>query len=173
MQNPWPNFIKCKLHSICRTVSFNFTDETTINALHCSLKISYYLEKKIAFQMLSKSLHTCSIFYSTTCKGIPFFFNTLKWVYLDLRLFCLGFLCICVIQSFIILIFTFYVPLQVKWKKKTPTEFIAAWKVISPVCVYFRNRNENCNYNIRLKPTGSSCKFKRVNAHVICEMFVS
>lgn len=118
MQNPWPNFIKCKLHSICRTVSFNFTDETTINALHCSLKISYYLEKKIAFQMLSKSLHTCSIFYSTTCKGIPFFFNTLKWVYLDLRLFCLGFLCICVIQSFIILIFTFYVPLQVKWKKK-------------------------------------------------------
>lgn len=171
MQNPWPNFIKCKLHSICRTVSFNFTDETTINALHCSLKISYYLEKRL----LSKCYRNpyIHVVFSTLQHAREYhFFNTLKWVYLDLILFCLGFLCICVIQSFIILIFTFYVPLQVKWKK-TPTEFIAAWKVISPVCVYFRNRNENCNYNIRLKPTGSSCKFKRVNAHVICEMFVS
>lgn len=126
MQNPWPNFIKCKLHSICRTVSFNFTDETTINALHCSLKISYYLEKIIAFQMLLKSLHTCSIFYSTTCKGIPFFLYiemsvsgfkiVLSWVSLYLR-------------NSVFYYFDFYVLCTVASKmkkKKTPTEFIAA-----------------------------------------------
>lgn len=113
--------------ALCRIVCSDFTDEITINVLHCPSKISYYLEKKIAFQMLSKSLHTCSIFYSTTCEGIPPFKNTLKGVYLDLRLFCLVFLCICVIQSFIFFFLNIYVLCNVAGKKKkNPMKFIAA-----------------------------------------------
>lgn len=109
--------------------------------MHCSSKISYYLEKKVSFQMLSKSLHTCSFFHSTTCKGIPLF--KIPWndrVYLDLRLFCLVFLCICVVQCFIFFNIHVLCNVVVKKKKKIPKKFIAAWKVISPVCVYFVTR---------------------------------
>lgn len=134
--------------------------------MHCSSKISYYLEKKISFQMLSKSLHTCSFFHSTTCKGIPLF--KIPWndrVYLDLRLFCL---CICVVQCFIFLIFTFCVTLLLKVKKNTKEIYCSLKSDFTCMCLFC---NENCNYTIRLKPTGSSCKFKRVNAHVTFEMF--
>lgn len=138
--------------------------------MHCSSKISYYLEKKISFQMLSKSLHTCSFFHSTTCKGIPLF--KIPWndrVYLDLRLFCLVFLCICVVQCFIFFNIHVLCNVVVKKKKKNTKEIFCSLKSdFTCMCLFC---NENCNYTIRLKPNGSSCKFKRVNAHVTFEMF--